>query len=117
MSNRTTFAVCLAFGMSAALVVGQGAQAETGPQQQQLRIPYSDLDIGDAADQERLKLRVAQGARALCRSGGPQPVEVWKAEKACYAKAIAQGYAQADDLFAGTPEGTVVIGAIVISAH
>ncbi|MCJ8190344.1 UrcA family protein [Sphingomicrobium aestuariivivum] len=117
MTNRKTLAACLAVGMSAAVVAGSGARAEGRPLQQELRIPYGDLDIADASDQDRLKLRVMQGARALCRSGGPQAVEVWKAEKACFSRALAQGYAQADALFAGEPKGTVVIGAIVISGR
>ncbi|MCJ7421924.1 UrcA family protein [Sphingomicrobium astaxanthinifaciens] len=82
----------------------------------QASIYHGDLDLQSLAGNEALKGRVTKAARAMCMSPGFVPVRTWSNEKRCFSTAQADGYAQADALFA-SPRGQVIVETILITAR
>ena len=51
-------------------------------------VSYADLDLGQSAGVDRLRMRVRAAARYLCIDGTRQPLSVSALERACYRTAM-----------------------------
>lgn len=115
--KRTLFAMAGAALLAAPALAGEpidvvGANGD----RVQATIYHGDLNLQSNAGNSALKSRIDKAANAMCNSPGFKPVKTWASEKACFSTAQADGYAQADSLFAA-PRGSVIVQSMTITAR